>query len=180
VSTFPDVELSTERLLLRPLSQADVPALVEAGNDPETRRWRPMPDPYGEVEARRWVDEVAPARQEAGHGLVLGLEHQGALVGSLDLKRTEWVARVTEISYWAHPSYRGLGLTTEAVRVLADWVIREQGFERVELRIAPSNAASLRVAEKAGFTREGVARNAGYVDAGRVDLEIWSLVPGDL
>ena len=180
MTVFPELELRTERLLLRPLSEDDVPGLVEGAGDPETRRWRPLPSPYTEVEAAAWVRETAPARRRDGHGLVLGVARGGCLAGSLDLKRTEWVSRVTEISYWAHPSYRGLGLTTEAVRAVAEWVIRDQGFERVELRIAPGNTASLRVAEKAGFTREGVARNAGYVDAGRVDLVIWSLVPGDL
>jgi RimJ/RimL family protein N-acetyltransferase len=178
--SFPDLVLSTERLLLRPLADADVPALVEAGNDPLTRRWLPLPDPYTADVAAGWVRDDAPARRRGGIGLVLGVEHRGALAGSLDLKRTEWVARVTEIGCWTHPGHRGRGLMPEAVRALAEWVIRDQGFERVELRIAPGNAASLRVAEKAGFTREGTARNAGYVHGGRVDLVIFSLVPGDL
>jgi RimJ/RimL family protein N-acetyltransferase len=50
----------------------------------------------------------------------------------------------------------------------------------LQLRAATGNAGSNRVAEKAGFTREGVARNAGTVHGGRVDLVVWSLVPGDL
>jgi RimJ/RimL family protein N-acetyltransferase len=54
------------------------------------------------------------------------------------------------------------------------------GFHRVELRIATGNAASRRVAEKAGFRVEGVARSAGYVHEGRVDLVVYSLVRSDL
>ncbi|WP_156760962.1 GNAT family N-acetyltransferase [Microbacterium karelineae] len=50
----------------------------------------------------------------------------------------------------------------------------------VELRIAPGNAGSLRVAERAGFTREGTARNAGFTDAGRVDLVVYSLIRADV
>ena len=42
------------------------------------------------------------------------------------------------------------------------------------------NTASQRAAEKAGFMREGVARNAGYVHDGRVDMALFSLVPDDL
>lgn len=55
----------------------------------------------------------------------------------------------------------------------------EQSFERVELRIATENRSSAAVAERAGFSFEGTARNAGFTDAGRVDLEIWSRITGE-
>ena len=58
-------------------------------------------------------------------------------------------------------------------------MLRDQGFERLELRAATGNLASQRVAEKAGFTREGVLRNAGYVHDGRVDMVVYALVRGD-
>jgi RimJ/RimL family protein N-acetyltransferase len=48
------------------------------------------------------------------------------------------------------------------------------------VRVAPGNVASRRVAEKAGFTYEGLLRNAGFVHSGRVDVEMWSLVKADL
>ena len=64
--------------------------------------------------------------------------------------------------------------------MLAQWVLREQGLERVELRAAPGNIGSQRAAERAGFTREGVLRNAGHVHEGRVDLIVYSLVRADL
>jgi RimJ/RimL family protein N-acetyltransferase len=63
---------------------------------------------------------------------------------------------------------------------MAKWALIDLGLHRVELRIATGNAASLRVAEKAGFVREGIARSAGYVHTGRVDLAIFSLVQADL
>ena len=48
------------------------------------------------------------------------------------------------------------------------------------LRAATDNVPSQRVAEKAGFTREGIARNAGVTNAGRVDLVVFSLIPADV
>ncbi|NUR49152.1 MAG: GNAT family N-acetyltransferase, partial [Hamadaea sp.] len=68
----------------------------------------------------------------------------------------------------------------EAVDALSLALLLEHGFQRVELRVAPGNLASRRVAEKAGFTYEGLMRNAGFVHSGRVDLEVWSLVAADL
>jgi RimJ/RimL family protein N-acetyltransferase len=67
----------------------------------------------------------------------------------------------------------------EAVRLLTRWVIEEQGFARVEIRVATANVASQRVAEGAGYTREGILRSAGFVHDGRVDLIVYSFIAGD-
>ncbi len=72
------------------------------------------------------------------------------------------------------------GVTTTGPAFLDESLRAGQGFERVELRAATGNLAAQRVAEKAGFQREGLARNAGFVPAGRVDLVVYSLVPADL
>jgi RimJ/RimL family protein N-acetyltransferase len=179
-SSFPDVVLTTERLTLRPFRPSDAAAVAAAVNDVETQTWLPLPRPYTSAHAERWCSVDALAAMTSGRGLVRAVESDARLAGAIDLKRTDWVARVTEIGYWTAPDARRKGLTTDAVRALATWVLRDMRFARVELRIATGNAASLRVAEKAGFVREGVARSAGYVHAGRVDLVIYSLIQADL
>ena len=78
------------------------------------------------------------------------------------------------------PWARGRGVAAQATRALCEWAIRDHGFERVQLFAATGNAASQRVAEKAGFVREGVARNACCVPDGRADMVLFSLVPQDL
>jgi len=57
----------------------------------------------------------------------------------------------------------------------------EAGAQRVQLRADVLNVASLRVAEKAGFTREGTLRASGFNDrqSRRVDYAVFSLLPGD-
>lgn len=178
--TFPDVTLIAGHLVLRPVREPDAKPVAEYCVDPVTQAWLPLPDPYTLDHARWFCTTFAPVQQATGLGIVRGVELAGRLAGMIDLKRTDWRARTTEVGYWAAPWARGRGVTTRAVSLLARWVLLEQGFERVELRAATGNRASQRVAEKAGFQREGVARNAGFVHAGRVDLVIYSLVPGDL
>ena len=180
VELFPDVVLSTPRLSLRPFEECDIDGVVSAASDPVTQQWLPLPDPYTREHAQSWCRDQAPAVRTSGQGLVRAVEAAGQLVGAIDLKRTDWAARTTEIGYWTSPEARGQGYMTEAVRTLACWALQDMGFARVELRVAPLNAASLRVAEKAGFVPEGVARSAGHVHAGRVDLVISSLVRADL
>jgi len=177
---FPDVVLRTARLTLRALRDDDVDAIVVAASDPITQRWLPLPDPYTREHAVCFVHETAPAARASGDGLIRAIEFDGVLVGVIDLKATDWRHRETEIGYWAAPAVRARGVMTEAATVLSRWVLTEAAFERVVLRIAPDNKASIRVAQKAGFTYEGIARNAGIVHAGRVDLAIYSLIPADL
>ncbi|WP_162785643.1 GNAT family N-acetyltransferase [Microbacterium sorbitolivorans] len=179
--SFPSLIVTIDQeLVASEVRQGDEEVLVAACTDATTRLWLPLPDPYTPELAREWCAAIAPAMRTAGTGLVLAVREHGDMVANIDAKRVDWRARTCELSYWTAPHARGRGILPRALRAIAESLIRELGFERIELRIAPKNAASLRVAEKAGFLREGTARNAGFTDAGRNDLVIWSLIPEDL
>ncbi|WP_417556338.1 GNAT family N-acetyltransferase [Microbacterium sp.] len=178
---FPDVALEAPlSLTIDALTAADAPALVDAFSDERLRRWLPLPSPYTLETATRWCTTSSHEMRQADRGFVLGIRQQGELVGSIDAKRVDWRAKTAEFSYWTAPAHRGTGIMPAAVRRVAEWMLTDQGFERIELRIAPANSASQRVAEKAGFQWEGTARNAGFTDASRVDLVVFSLIPTDL
>jgi RimJ/RimL family protein N-acetyltransferase len=179
--SFPaDLVLTTERLTLRPLADPDLDPIVVAGSDPLTQQWIPLPRPYRREHAEGFVRGIAPAVQRSGAGLIRAIEFEGDLAGVIDFKGTDWSDKVTEIGYWTAPAHRGRGLMTEAVIAMARYALTEAALERVVLRMATGNTASSRVAEKAGFTREGVARNAGFTHDGRVDYFVYSLVRPDL
>ncbi len=178
---FPELTVSTPRLLIRPLHSGDVKQVSEIFSDRQTQRWLPFTPPVDDL-AGAWCTTKAIERRESGAGDHYGVvrHEDGELVGCMWVKRTDWSGKVTEIWYAIAAGARGLGFATEATTALAVDLIGEYGFERVELRIAPGNVDSRRVAEKAGFTYEGLLRNAGFVHGGRVDLEVWSLVAPDL
>lgn len=177
---FPSQVLVENGVVLRGLRNSDAPKIAVAGADVETQKWLPLPRPYTLSDANRFIDEFAVATLTAGTGIVFAIEQNNDFVGCIDIKRAEWLNGNCEIGYWTMPSHRGRGLMTRALELVSRWVIREQGFVRVEVRVALENLASQRVAEKAGFVREGVAREAGRVHEGRVDLVIYSRVRGDL
>ncbi|MGI5187656.1 GNAT family N-acetyltransferase [Promicromonospora sp. CA-289599] len=108
------------------------------------------------------------------------VEVNNTLAGTVGLKKTHWRAATTEIGYWAAPWARGRGLITEATRLLTDWSLTTGGMRRVELRAATENIASQIVAQRAGFTHEGVLRDAGFIHDGRVDLAVFSRVVADI
>lgn len=178
--TFHESTLTAGDLTLRPLAASDADDVTEACQDSETLRWLPIPRPYTLANAEWFIGTFAPELRESGAGIVFAIQSAGRLAGVVDLKHVNWAYKVAEVGYWVAPWARGRGVASRASRALAEWAIRDHGFERVELFAATGNIASQRAAGKAGFVREGVARNAGYVHDGRVDLVLFSLVPDDL
>ena len=179
---FPNRTVATPRLQVRQLVEADAPKIAEIFADKQTQRWLPVPHGPTEFDAVAWCTTFAAEHRARGAGDHYGMirREDETLVGCLWTTHTDWLARVTEIAYVVAPEARGFGLAAEAVDGLAIALLLEHGFQRVELRVAPGNLASRRVAEKAGFTYEGLLRNAGNLRSGRVDLQVWSLVPADL
>ena len=80
---------------------------------------------------------------------------------------------------WSRAPARGRGVATAAVRLLADWMLREWRPARMQLTTSVDNPASQRVAERAGFRREGVLRAWAENRGRRVDLAMYSRLPGD-
>ncbi|WP_329331338.1 GNAT family N-acetyltransferase [Streptomyces sp. NBC_01454] len=190
-STFPDISISTDRLVLRPLEEADVPALADMMNDELVAAWTAVPQPYTRAAARSWVAGYAPAERTAGRGIDFAVTEflTQRLVGVVQLSNTDWRLRSTELSYIVASWARGEGYASEAALATAQWVFHDQKFERLELRTAAGNTASQQVAQKVGCISEGVLRNAfiarsrtedgGWTDI-RIDLIVWSLLPEDL
>ncbi len=162
MTIFPDISISTERLVLRPFDEGDVPALAEMMNDEQVAAWTDVPLPFTENAARTWITEYAPTERTEGRGIVFAVTEflTQRLVGVVQLTGTNWRVRSTELSYVIAPWARGEGYASEAALATAQWLFRDQKFERLELRTAADNTASQQVAQKIGCISEGVLRNA--------------------
>jgi len=80
------------------------------------------------------------------------------LVGNIGLYRFG-LAEKCVLGYSLDKDHHGKGYATEAVRLILDYAFKEVGFHRVEAGAMPRNIGSARVLEKAGFVREGLARD---------------------
>jgi RimJ/RimL family protein N-acetyltransferase len=158
---------------LEPWRRADAGELVAClDGDPEIGRWLDqIPQPYTVADALAFfggLGETAFAVRDAG---------TGRLCGGIGLR---WTEDVVEVGYWARAEARGRGVTTRAL-VLATTFAFEQGAARVQLRADVENAASRRVAEKAGFTAEGVLREVHWNQrlGRRQSWVMYSMLPGE-
>ncbi len=136
----------------------------------------------------RWVNEVTDAEVLRGHikqwllqtaetgCMSLGIELAGELVGVVFHIRPDMVNKQVEVGYWLATWARGRGAVTRAVRAVCDFTFRELGFNRINVRVAPGNAASLAVAERLACVREGVSRQAWLADGKYWDAVEYSLL----
>jgi RimJ/RimL family protein N-acetyltransferase len=104
---------------------------------------------------------------------------EGELLGGTGLHRMDWKARRFEIGYWRRSGREGRGIATEAVNAMAHLAFDDLRAQRVELRIDNLNRPSWRVAERCGFTLEGVMRCESLAPDGTWrDMRVYSKVRG--
>ena len=166
------MRLEDDVILLRPFAEADVPAIVAACQDPEIPRWTSVPFPYTEADARAWLK----SDEEETFAVIDGTS--GELLGSIGMRFP--ADETGEVGYWVKREARGRGVATRALVLIARWGCEERALAQLQLRAEPGNVASQRVAEKAGFRREGVQHGALEIKGERRDVFIYSLRPGEV
>jgi diamine N-acetyltransferase len=103
-----------------------------------------------------------------------------ALVGTCQLLAIDHRHRAAELQIRiGDPAARGHGLGTEAVGLLLRHAFDDLGLDRVALHVFASNAPAIAAYEKAGFVREGVLRQAAYIDGGHEDIVVMGILRKD-
>jgi RimJ/RimL family protein N-acetyltransferase len=177
---LPRPPLTDGDILLRPWERGDVKAVTAACQDPEIPRWTVVPHNYTERHARDFINATG-ADIASGRELALAIvDLDDRVVGALGLSNFDWPDLKGEIGYWVVAGARRGGVGSRATRLLAIWAIRQLGLERVELLANPENDASLKLAERAGFTREGTLRRYRRRHGVREDLVMFSLLAEDV
>jgi len=160
---------------LEPFAPAHLDAFAALAEDPDVLRYTRFPDPPDPAFPAAWWARYEQGRAEgtreafaivdAGRDAFLGL----ALAPHIDREAAE-----AELGYVVAPAARGRGVATAAVQLLTRWAFDEQHLERVTLIVDVDNVGSQKVAERCGYHRDGVLRNA-YVKPGvRADTIVYS------
>jgi aminoglycoside 6'-N-acetyltransferase len=160
---------------IRPAGSADVDFLVELYADEDVRPFLAAAGSYD----REGV--AAKVAQDPDAGGVMVIELEGELVGAMAWELTNRRSEIVHVGGLAiHPDFRGRRLADEAARLFQRHLIHERGFHRIELEVYGFNERAQRHAERSGFVREGVKRQAYRRDDGWVDGVLYALVAEDL
>lgn len=173
--------LTGHGLRLRPYRDDDLKPMMGIVNDPEARRWiTVLPSPYEESDAHSFLAATGSKWQDRHEAAFAVVDpDDDSFLGGLSV-RIDPANAIAEIGYRTVPEARTRGVATNAVRVAGAWALDTVGVARVQLTADTRNHASQRVAEKAGFTREGVLRGLRGRGAERCDHVMLSLLPGEL
>ena len=164
--------VQSERLVLRAtragMGEAVAGAVRESGR--ELERWMAWARAArGAGESERHCREMQlkwHAREELD--FCFHRRSDGILVGKGGFHTIDWAIPKLEIGYWIRSSCVGEGYATEAVLALAGMARASLDANRLEISCDARNAASRRVAEKAGFTLEGIRRRSRRDAAGEL------------
>ncbi len=167
------MEIVCRTCVLRPLVEADAPALARHADDGEV--WLNLrdrfPHPYTLDDALAYVAAVAARPVQTSFGIVV----DGEAAGSVSLMVGDDIARRTaEIGYWLGREFWGRGIVTDAVVAATRHGFEQLGMHRVFAVPFARNAASGRVLEKAGYGREGLMRRSALKDGEVLDQWLYA------
>ena len=164
-------ELITEKFTLRPLREADLDELVQICTDPETVRWTTVPLNYTRDDAQTFLTFTQRAAA-AGRELTWATDDSGVLAGAISLRLPEGSANApgtyADLGFYTAAQMRGRGIMTDAVRTVLGFGFDPLGLglDTIGWAALVGNAASERVAVKAGFTNitDGTSTSAARPD----------------
>jgi RimJ/RimL family protein N-acetyltransferase len=167
---------------IRPLEPDDAHALLEAAHESvaEVSRWLAWCHAgYSLADAQEWIGSRAPLAADGREYTFAIVGVDGRFLGGCGLNQINRVHSFGNLGYWVRTSATRRGVATAAVRQVAEFAFEKTDLVRLEIVCAVGNAASQRVAERAGALREGVLRHRLLVHGQPVDAVLYSLVRGD-
>lgn len=167
------MELVLDTCTVRSWRPADAAPLARHADN--RKIWRNLrdrfPHPYTREDAHAFIEMARSSDRETHFCIAV----DGEAAGSIGFTPRDDVERFTaEVGYWLGERYWGRGIVTEALTSVTAYALREHGLYRLFAVPFAWNAASLRVLEKAGYTREGRMRCSAYKDGQVVDQILYA------
>lgn len=183
MTEFPE-KLDSERLLLRCYREEDSSALFDLVDDNRALLICEFA-PTATLTSLAGIASFITGKRDswkAGKTFCYGIwgKSAGELIGQIQVKNVAWEIPAAELGYFIGKRHQRQGFASETIKALLRIALEERGFERVFVRILPSNSGSFALAKKMGFQEEGVQRRAFRCGHGELhDVRCLSLTKED-
>jgi ribosomal-protein-serine acetyltransferase len=152
--------------------------LIE-GNRASLRQWLPWLDWSNSPADTAEHIHVSRERYRDSNGFSAGIWVGGKLGGAIGLHAIDSRHRSSSIGYWLSADLRGGGTMTQACRSVVSAGFAHYALHRIEIRCATGNRKSCAIAQRLGFSFEGMLREAEWLYDHFVDLEVYSMLEQD-
>ncbi len=172
--------LKGQRVAMRWLKDADVPALFKIFSDSEVMRYWSRPAMRRRDDAEKLIGEIRSLfRSRTLFQWGVARLEDDAVIGTCTLARLDATHGIAEVGFaLARDSWRR-GYMKEALPLLVDFAFSRLGLRRLEADVDPRNVASLRLLERLGFQREGLLRERYCMNAELQDAVLLALLGRD-
>lgn len=175
--------IRTERLLLRPLTEADTDDVFAYQSLPDVVQYLPWPVRDREESREHTVKRAGFTRlADNNDAIILGAEQvgpngePGPVIGDMSIILRSAVNAQVAIGWVFHPSRQGRGYATEAARAVLEFAFTEIGAHRVFAELDPRNAASVGLCQRLGMRLEGIFVENEIFKGEWADLAVYALL----
>jgi [ribosomal protein S5]-alanine N-acetyltransferase len=173
---WPTVPPAHGSVVLREFTDEDIQLAVALGQDPYIPLIGSLPALPTEAQALEWIARQRGRLAEgSGFSFAVADVDSGAAVGAAGLWLRNLSAGRATAGYSVAPAHRGRGIARSAVLALTAFAWSIPALHRIELYIEPWNTGSVRVAETAGYQREGLLRSHQEIGGSRRDMLLYAV-----
>lgn len=173
-------EVVTARLRVRPVTAADLPALMAVNGDEAVVLHLPYPAWRTTADAEAWLDRTRQVEaMGTGRQYVLAHADDGRAIGTLLIFRHEPASARAELGYALARTHWRRGLMREALQAVCAAAFMQAGLRRLEAEVHPDNQASNDLLSSLGFTLEGRLRQRWQAKGAAYDVNHWGLLAGE-
>ena len=161
------------------MSDAERVFAVADRNRAYLREWLPWVDRTHSADEIRDYIAARLEQFEAHQGPNGAIWLNGEIVGAVGCHPIDWANRHCSIGYWIDAAHQGKGVMTRCCAVLIGYLFGEMAIHRVTIQCGTGNVRSCASPQRLGFTREGLMREAEWVNDRWVDLVVWGMLAED-
>jgi len=169
--------LSTERLILRQITQDDIHEFFWIRNNDEVMKYIQFPRLASIEKAKERIDFLndLTLKNEAINWAI-SLKEDNKLIGWILYKNIDLVNHRAEVGYLLHPDFWRKGIVQEALTAVLDFGFNTLHFHSIEAFVNPENDASILLLEKNGFVKEAHFKENFYFEGAFLDTGVYSLL----
>jgi len=170
-----------DAIALEPLTDSHAGPLLQLVNSNREylRQWLPWVDHMQTVDDFKSYINRCKKQEDEGTDYSYVIVSGSAVVGRIGIHYIAKQNKFGAIGYWIGEEFTGKGIMTKACRALIEVCFIHLQLNRIEIKCATGNYKSAAIAERLNFTKEGVMRQAEWVNGHYVDLNLYALLKDD-